>query len=67
MANRERLRTSLHSVESALRRLLTHRALFTDQIALFPGNTPYQLPENLAMGVYDPNASFEMNLGHILL
>ncbi len=63
IANRERLRTSLHSVESALRHLPTHHALFTDQTAL-SNNTSYQLPENLTMGVYDPNASFETNLGY---
>ena len=32
---------------------------------VFSSNTPCQLPENLVMGFYDPNASFERNLGYL--
>ncbi len=64
--NRYRIdtRTSLHGVESALRHLPTHHAILPDQTTLFSNNNTYQLPENLVMGVYDPNASFETNLGY---
>ncbi len=59
IANRERLRTSLHSVESALRGMPANQMIPGTQAAFDPNNASYQVS---AAGVHGLSEEFERNM-----